>query len=216
MLKDRIKQARKLSTLSQDEVAKAVGITQSAYSQIEGGKSASTSFIAQLARVLKVNAEWLATGEGEMEESRSGDAMPHYRSVDQSSRVQVLSWEQIAKHDWNAQPEYETIPGGLATAQSRAVKMEGDSMCSPGNRQSIPDGALIIFDVIQSPKIGDIVIARMKDGSRATCKKYVIDDGQHYLKPLNPHPSYSLEQLDNKWHIEGVVHCAFITNSLKQ
>lgn len=64
MLGNRIKKAR--GGLSQDAVAKAVGVTRAAVSQWENGstKDLKLSNIFKLARVLKKNAEWLGTGEG--------------------------------------------------------------------------------------------------------------------------------------------------------
>lgn len=55
-LKDRIKQARKHAKLSQKELADKIGITQPSLSELETGKSQSTSYIASIARACGVDA----------------------------------------------------------------------------------------------------------------------------------------------------------------
>lgn len=62
MLKDRLKIARKNAKKSQLEVADAIGITQSAYSQLETGRVDSSSHLPAIARFLGVDAYWLQTG----------------------------------------------------------------------------------------------------------------------------------------------------------
>lgn len=66
-LSDRLKSARKAKKFSQAEVAERIdGLSQSAYSQLESGKSKTTTKMIELARLFGVNADWLATGQGEM------------------------------------------------------------------------------------------------------------------------------------------------------
>ncbi|MFW2078841.1 XRE family transcriptional regulator [Acinetobacter sp. ULE_I010] len=62
MLKDRLKEARKNARKSQLDVADAIGITQSAYSQLETGRVDSSSHLPAIAKHLNVDAYWLQTG----------------------------------------------------------------------------------------------------------------------------------------------------------
>lgn len=64
MLKDRLKIARKNARKSQLEVAEAIGITQSAYSQLETGRVDSSSHLSTIAKFLGVDSYWLQTGDG--------------------------------------------------------------------------------------------------------------------------------------------------------
>jgi phage repressor protein C with HTH and peptisase S24 domain len=64
--KDRIKAARKYAGLNQTELAERSGMTQTSISDLERGKSQSTSFVAQIAKACRVSAMWLATGERTM------------------------------------------------------------------------------------------------------------------------------------------------------
>ncbi len=63
-LQKRLVSARAASGLSQSALAKAAGMSQPTYSDLERGISKSTSLIVELAKALGVNALWLATGEG--------------------------------------------------------------------------------------------------------------------------------------------------------
>lgn len=64
--KDRIKAARKHAKLTQDTLAEAVGIKQASISELETGKSLSSSFNASIAKACGVDAVWLETGRGRM------------------------------------------------------------------------------------------------------------------------------------------------------
>lgn len=63
MLKDRLKEARKKANKSQKDVVEAIGITQSALSQLETGRVDSSSHLPAIANFLGVDAYWLQTGE---------------------------------------------------------------------------------------------------------------------------------------------------------
>lgn len=63
MLKDRLKEARKKANKSQKDVVDAIGITQSALSQLETGRVDSSSHLPAIANFLGVDAYWLQTGE---------------------------------------------------------------------------------------------------------------------------------------------------------
>lgn len=62
MLKDRLKIARSNAKKSQADVASAIQITQSAYSQLETGRVDSSSHLPAIAKYLGVDAYWLQTG----------------------------------------------------------------------------------------------------------------------------------------------------------
>lgn len=66
-LAERLKIARERLNLSQQEVADMAGMKQPSYFKVESGKTKRTGFINELAKALKVDMNWLATGEGNME-----------------------------------------------------------------------------------------------------------------------------------------------------
>ncbi|MPW54137.1 XRE family transcriptional regulator [Moraxella catarrhalis] len=80
-LGDRLKVARENKNLSQQEVAERAGMSQPTYYKIESGKTKRTTYLNDLARVLGVNPNWLATGEGSIHPLQS-NISPNFESVD--------------------------------------------------------------------------------------------------------------------------------------
>jgi transcriptional regulator with XRE-family HTH domain len=66
---NRVRQARRLAKLSQQQLATLVGVHRSAVAQWEqpGGSHPTVENLARLAAVTAVQFEWLATGRGRME-----------------------------------------------------------------------------------------------------------------------------------------------------
>lgn len=77
-LAERIRRARRIAGLSQQGLAAAVGVTRSAVGNWEAacGACPTTKRLADLARVLHVNFEWLATGRGDMRLTPAADDTP--------------------------------------------------------------------------------------------------------------------------------------------
>lgn len=65
-LSERLRFARKLAQLSQEELGRLAHVSQAAISKIERGEQDRTTYIIELADVLNISESWLSTGEGEM------------------------------------------------------------------------------------------------------------------------------------------------------
>jgi len=63
---DRIKAAMADSGLSQDQLARLVGISQPAIQKMVAGKTHGSRKLVEIASALKVRPEWLSSGSGEM------------------------------------------------------------------------------------------------------------------------------------------------------
>ena len=63
MLKDRLQQARKTKSLTQQELAEKAGVTQGTIFHLESGRNKSSRNILKIAKALDVNARWLMYGE---------------------------------------------------------------------------------------------------------------------------------------------------------
>lgn len=84
-LRDRIKLAITSAGLRVGQVAEGLGITQSSVSQWLSGNSGPTwENLAKLAEISGTNAEWLATGRGEMA----------YRAIEIDGAAMVLPADQ--------------------------------------------------------------------------------------------------------------------------
>lgn len=70
-LAKRVKAARKERGMRQEDLAEASGLKQSDISKIENGLILKTTGVVALARALRCDPEWLATGEGSMQSERT-------------------------------------------------------------------------------------------------------------------------------------------------
>jgi transcriptional regulator with XRE-family HTH domain len=70
---DRLKYARQLRGLTQQQLARMVGVSQSAIGSYESGQRRSTRALFKLAAALNVEAIWLNSGKGPMEAWESDD-----------------------------------------------------------------------------------------------------------------------------------------------
>jgi transcriptional regulator with XRE-family HTH domain len=62
---ERMRRERREKKISQDELARRVGVTQGLISQIENGTNDSSKYLTTIARELDVSPDWLETGRGE-------------------------------------------------------------------------------------------------------------------------------------------------------
>ncbi|MCL4655175.1 helix-turn-helix domain-containing protein [Burkholderia multivorans] len=72
----RVRQARLDAQLSQESLARQVGVSQGLIGQIESGKNQGTKHIAAIARVLNVSADWLENGRSTRERAARADSTP--------------------------------------------------------------------------------------------------------------------------------------------
>lgn len=72
-----------------------------------------------------------------------------------------------------------------AAGQAFWFEVKGHSMTSHAP-PSFPPGVLVLIDTGLEPQPGDFVLATIPDEEEATFKQLIREDGQLYLKPLNP------------------------------
>lgn len=89
---DRIREARKLRGLSQAALAKVYGCSPGMIGNLESGLRERPKDVLGLARALRVNAEWLDTGDGEIE---GGNVQPLPHPAKQGAAAQ-FSYEALA------------------------------------------------------------------------------------------------------------------------
>lgn len=71
-LKDRVLKRRKILDLTQQQLAKRVGVKQQSIQQLEDGLVKRPRYLLELSRVLECDANWLATGKGTADFNLSG------------------------------------------------------------------------------------------------------------------------------------------------
>lgn len=79
---ERIRLERRKRKWSQNDLAKAVGVTQGLVSQIENGTNDSSRYLTAIARALDVSPDWLESGKGDSRRRDSAAPMSlHYPPV---------------------------------------------------------------------------------------------------------------------------------------
>ncbi len=197
-INDRISARRRAQKMSQDELAKRIGITRVSISKWESGLNQPKGrYLNDLAAALGVTVDWLLTGDGEARGQPVPEAMPGYHNVEpavipQGTRVPVLSYVQ-AGH-WHEMCEQATAFDGNVEYVTAGVDVGpcGFGLWLRGKSMEpfFKEGDLIIVDPDEAPQPGDFVVA--KNGSEeATFKKYrprgIDESGQEVfeLVPLN-------------------------------
>jgi phage repressor protein C with HTH and peptisase S24 domain len=145
----RLKEERNLKGLSQQQLADAVGIKQSAISQLESGASQKTTYAAAIAAKLGVNALWLETGRGP---KNSGVSEPQSPSEDEYFLVPILDVhaacgnghfnDQALVEGGFALPKVMLHDLGVPEGQGRIIHAKGNSMAP-----TIQDGAVVLINL---------------------------------------------------------------------
>jgi len=196
---DRLNHAMNLIPISQVELARNVGIKQQSIQYLCSGKAAGSKHTAKIAQILGVRPQWLATGEGPMQEGEESNVSPGPLI---QGKVPLISWVRAGEWQEVIDPR---IPGDAedwieTTVQVRthtfALRVQGDSM-----EPDFPEGMLIVVEPELDPQSGDFVVVR--NGNDATFKQLIKDGADWYLKPLNLR--YPIKSLESRCKIIGVV-----------
>ena len=211
----RIRAARRHAGLSQAALAQAVGMSQPSMSEAEN-TAHSSQFTAQIARACGVDGHWLATGAGEMLDTKTAFLSLGYVEnveplISQQYGVPLISWVQAGTWSDIADPytlgeAEEWLPCPVKHGpRTYCLRVRGDSMHNPDARPSYANGDIIFVDPDKEAKPGDRVIVRMDDQNEATFKQLLIEDGRKLLKALNPSWTPRYTEINGNATITGVV-----------
>lgn len=95
-LGQRVQIARKDARLSQGKLAKVLGITQSAVSQLEGGDATETKFLFKIAQATQRRWEWLANEEGEPKADPLG-IVDDFVKLDREFQKELMDVSKVLK-----------------------------------------------------------------------------------------------------------------------
>lgn len=122
---ERLRRARDIRQLTQAELARATGISQSAIANYENGNRKTTKHIFRLAHVLQVAPVWLADGIGSMDVTLS-DPSPAGGYRNRSERQDAVHWpfRQVTQAQWNKLSEQDRalVETTLATMIHTLIK----------------------------------------------------------------------------------------------
>jgi SOS-response transcriptional repressor LexA len=184
--KDRLRWAmsNRKPPATRKDLSLALGISVQAVGLVVRGETGSFTAEnnARAAKLLGVNASWLATGKGEPIEPTD-----QYSNVSPGPQVKGLvpllnkisagMYQEII----DQQQEVEQIPTVAPTKRyTFALRVEGDSM-----EPTFPPGMVVIIEPELDPLPNDFVVAVNGD-NEATFKQLIKDGADWLLKPLNP------------------------------
>ncbi|USD68103.1 S24 family peptidase [Vibrio sp. SCSIO 43136] len=205
---ERIRRVRKELKLSQQELAKRVGVSATSVVFWERDENKPKDLIA-VCEVLRVNPNWLKTGQGEREITSNivpveSQVCSNNTAFPVISMVSAGAWmEAVEPYHLSAVDEYlETTE--RASENSFWVKVIGDSMTTPSGL-SFPDGMYILVDPEVEAINKSFVVAKLKSVNEVTFKQLILEAGLKFLKPLNPNPIYQPMPINGDCKIVGVV-----------
>ncbi|WP_163836117.1 LexA family protein [Spartinivicinus ruber] len=183
MIGKRLKQAREHLGLTQEELAELVSVSQTAIYKIEDGITQQPRSTKKLATTLKVSPEWLQYGINPPNwfdnTSHAITFEPKKGRCPLISWVQAGSWQPIYEVDSN---DADLIPCPVKCSdQTFVLRVQGISM-----EPVFHEGDLLFVDPEAHCHSGSFIVARLDEPNEATFKQLIIEDGRHYLKPLNP------------------------------
>lgn len=191
--KDRIKKARAHAGLTQGQLADAVGVKQASISDLETGKSQSSSYSASIAKICGVDALWLEKGRGEMLATTPTGAGTLY-SPKESDYALIRQYSAVGECGGGYLNDHVELSEGLAfkrdwlarigaKAENLAViYATGDSM-----EPYIFDGDVVLFDTSDTqPKHGQVYVVRRPDSSVSIKRLVQHLTGDWVIKSDNP------------------------------
>lgn len=201
---ERIRQRRRELGLTQQALADKAGVNRVTVTGWEKGDYQPNGVnLQELAEALETDARWLTDGventETNVRFSKFNSPHGEYPLI---SWVSAGNWCEALEpyHRKSIDKWYETTVH--CSAESFWLEVKGDSMTAPSGL-SIPEGMVILVDPAVEPISGKLVVAKIDTDNEATFKQYIVDAGNHYLKPLNP--QYRMTAINGNCRIIGVV-----------
>lgn len=202
--------------MTQEKLAERLGKTQGGIGHwLNGRREPSIDDIASIMRELGLD-EIKIHSSGEASSPDEFDANVFYLGEHKpKGDYPLISWVSAGMwceavepyHRGGIDRWYETTVD--CSEGSFWLEVKGDSMTAPSGL-SIPEGTVILVDPEVEAVSGKLVVAKLESENEATFKKYVVDAGHRYLKPLNP--QYSMIPINGNCRIVGVVVDAKIAN----
>lgn len=212
------------------DLARCVGVKPPSVSDWLSGKSKTMEGenLLRAAKCLGVNPQWLATGSGEMRPSQTQGQDGQSQSQSQGKPWQTPIDELSIRHDglppsretpvisWVAAGDFtEVMSSDLSRViewipyNSRAGKygfaliVDGASM----EPKFMPEDRIYVNPTFQIDELhtGDLVIMACDGDEKATFKELVVEDGNYYLRPLNPNWQPRLMPVDHNCRLIGKV-----------
>jgi SOS-response transcriptional repressor LexA len=205
-INERIRERREAAGLTQDDVAKALGVTRSAVAQWEatGGTAPRGKRLKALAAILQTTPEFIVFGIGENLSVNNSNKL----QVRTLTLVPIITYRQAAewpkmKNKFTADESFPCpVPYGPDTY---VMRVQGVSMETPHGNSGFSPGHFIFVDPNVEPVNNSSVIVKVDGEDEVMLRQLMIDGSKRYLRALNPTwPNPIIEMQDNAT-IVGVV-----------
>ena len=200
MKNQRILERRKFLKLTQEFIARAVGVSKASVSLWEkGDTSPKGEHLFALAKILKCEASWLLYGKGSPTEISNVEEVPLSPDLyPVISWVQAGDWAQI--FEMNKQDAiYYPCPVKCSN-KTFILQVRGMSMSPTFNEDEF-----IFIDPEVEPSNRKYVVARLDDDNEATFKQLIIEGNHKFLKAANPAWPTPIQSINGNCTIVGVV-----------
>lgn len=204
-----LKSKREELGLTQEDLAKKVGVKPVYISQLERGirETPSDDVSRKLAKALRLDETFLLKSvyqerlPPELREFLAKEAgaiyVPSRKMVPILNRAKCGEWKDTNDLDFPAGCADEFEPSDSTDPHAFYVKAEGDSMIGFG----INEGDLLLVEPSRQVESGNIVLA-IYPGNDCTVKKYFKRDNEIELRPGNEnYPSMLLRSGDERFRV---------------
>lgn len=183
---ERLKHARDAKGWSQEQLAKAAGVSQGTIGNIESGLRKSPRELLALAACLEVPPEWLKWGTGKPTAGNTSPGPDMRGMVPLVSYVQAGAWDGAVDSMQPGDADHWLQCPRAHSASTYALRVRGESMTALHGR-SYPEGCVIFVDPAQkAPPNGARIIAKCEGSDEVTFKVFKSEDSRVWLQPLNP------------------------------
>lgn len=206
-LGDRIKKRADELNISQNKLAKLVGIGQGAMSKIFNGATTNPRKLNEIAKILGVSSDWIMTGEETTPNTKPAD-------IDVMAGIEKMNTYPLSI------PIYGTAAGsevGTILINDNQIIAYARKMPTFGKREiygiyvvgssmepKFDSGDLVYVDATIPPRKMDYVIAQLSNGGgeiEAYIKRYIGEDETDYiLQQFNPKKELRLPKAKTKLH----------------
>lgn len=204
---ERVRALRKRLGITQAALAERMGFVRNYISVVENGREPSHRFIRELELIEKAPTPHIEQSPvvREVDPFASTDSGRDIEGGETglSTRViPLLSWAQAGTaHAWEDVGEHDGFLGfNVRDSRAVAVRIRGDGMAP-----QCPHGTIAIVYPGWEAKSGDLVIARLKDGTVVFRRLHV--DGNHYTfisyNPIYPPQTVEKSKVDKVFPVGG-------------
>jgi SOS-response transcriptional repressor LexA len=195
----RLKQKMQELQLTQEELARKMGVTRSAVAHyVQGTRQPPLRQMVKLAAALKTDPSWLQFGK--TQES----VIAVKQSSKKGNQIPILEWHETPDYSPNQSYSKKLEFFNYSNVECYAIQIKGDAMISPViGGISFNLGSYAIIDPNKIPEHGNYVLSSLGNKKEAVLRQYIEEGGIVYLKPLNT--QYALMQMQRSTKILGVV-----------